>query len=80
MKLGMAMFTVRHEFEKDPIGAIDKLADIGYTAIELANFSSDLIPESPCAKKIDNKAFLDKCKERNVKIVGGLVLNHDDNR
>ena len=78
MKLGMQMFTVRHDFEKDPFGTIDGLADAGYEVIELANFSSEKYPESPCARgDIDSKAFMDKLKERGVKVTGGLVLNKD---
>jgi sugar phosphate isomerase/epimerase len=37
LKIGLQMYSVRKSFEKDPLGTIAKVADIGYKYLELAN-------------------------------------------
>lgn len=38
-KTGLILYTVRGEMNKDPLGTLDKVAEIGYNWIELASYS-----------------------------------------
>jgi sugar phosphate isomerase/epimerase len=79
MKLGLAMYTVRNEFESDPLGTLDKLADIGCKAIELSNQKCDDFPESPCDVQVDSDAVVAKAKERGIDITGSLYASKHTN-
>ena len=38
-KTGMILYTVRDEMNKDPLGTLDRIAEIGYNWLEAANYS-----------------------------------------
>ncbi|MCS7461191.1 sugar phosphate isomerase/epimerase [Paenibacillus doosanensis] len=41
LELGLQLYTVRHELMKDPVGALEKVAELGYSNLELAIHYSD---------------------------------------
>lgn len=41
LELGLQLYSVRNELQKDPIGALERVAEIGYSQVELAIHYSD---------------------------------------
>ena len=44
LKVGIQLYSVREDMEKDPVEAIRKVAEIGYKNLEVANARADQDP------------------------------------
>lgn len=72
MKLGLAMFTVRNSFKKDPLGTLDAIAKAGYKNIELVNHEANVSIHGGCG--LDAKEIKAKCDDLGINIFGYQIL------
>lgn len=77
MKTGIQIFTVKDSFKKDPLGTLDKLADMGYKCIEMANGNAAF--DDGTGNGTDLASFKSKLSERGISLLGSHVSQMDEN-
>jgi sugar phosphate isomerase/epimerase len=72
MRVGLAMFTVRESFKKDPILTMKEISSAGYKIIEIANHNAQEDPGTGFGFSVmDLKKMID---DNGIKIIGAHVM------
>ena len=72
MRVGLQMYTVRNMYNKDPLGTLEKVSDVGYKTVELVNHRANIDPGSGIG--IPANKLKAKADELGIKIIGGQVM------
>ncbi len=67
-KLGLQLFTVKDEADRDLYGTLSKISEMGYEGVE---FSAGIMKKTPAGKL---KSYLDKI---DLKLIGLILLNDE---
>ena len=68
LKVGLQLFSVRNSMKRDPLGTIEKCAEIGYKYLQIANRYSDdpAGRDLVCGCGVSADKFREKCEELGV--------------
>jgi sugar phosphate isomerase/epimerase len=72
MRVGLAMFTVRNSFQKDPETTLKKIVETGFKVIELANHHADEDPGTGFGFSI--KEFKKMVNDLGLKVIGAHIM------
>lgn len=72
MKVGIQLYSVRNNMEKDPLGTIQKVANTGYHYLEIANHNADVDPGVGFG--VSAKDMLKALRECNAEVISGHIF------
>ena len=72
LKVGLILYSVRNEMEKDPIGTVDKVASMGYKYLEVCNHNA--IHDPGCGFGVDAPALKEAFDARGAEVISAHVF------
>ena len=71
LKVGLQLYSVRNHMEKDPLGTIERCAELGYRYLQIANGITDDFAKSDlvCGFGVPGDIFRDKCQSLGIKLL-----------
>ncbi len=72
MKVGLQMYTVRNAFAQDPMGTLERVSELGYKYIEMANHRAELDPGT--GFNTPAEALRAKAEEVGITILGAHFI------
>ena len=74
MRVGLAMYTVRNSFEKDPADTLKAIADAGFDTIEIANHHAEKDPGTGFGFSAQDLKKM--TSDLGIKIIGAHIMPH----
>ena len=72
IKVGLILYSVREEMEKDPIGTVEKVGKLGYRNIEVCNHNA--IKDPGCGFGVDAQTLRSSFDKMGSKVIGAHVF------
>ena len=72
LKVGLILYSVRGEMEKDPIGTVEKVAGMGYKYLEVCNHNA--INDPGCGFGVDAPALKHAFDEKSAQVISAHVF------